>query len=53
VNHVPISYKPNCIQIPFNFPADPLGIDEFPEDFKKYVPYKFNAERSILGTPDR
>ena len=53
VNHMPIGYQPNCIQIPFNFPMDPLGIHEFPRDLLKYVPYKYDQEGTLLGSPDR
>lgn len=48
--------KPNVLQHPYNFPVDPLELDErqsFPKALRKYIPNAYFRKPTMLGTPDR
>jgi hypothetical protein len=53
VNHVPKNGDANVFQFPFDFPGDPLGIDQFPRKLCKYIPNEYAKKPTILGTVDR
>ena len=52
-NHVPKGGTPNVFQFPYDFPADPLGIEEFPKKLRKYVPNSYAKSPTFFGTVDR
>ena len=52
-NHVPKGETPNVFQFPYDFPADPLGIEEFPKILRKYVPNAYARSPTFFGTVDR
>ena len=53
VNHVPTGSMPNVLQYPYDFPADPLGLIEFPKRLRKYIPNAYAKKPTIFGTIDR
>lgn len=53
INHIPRGAQPNCLQIPFDFPYDPMGFDDFPAQLKKFLPYKFFEEKSMEVASNR
>lgn len=53
INHVPAGKTPNCLQIAFDYPEDPLGIEAFPQELRRYIPNAYKRPPTIFGTSDR
>jgi len=53
VNHPPRHTDPNVLQLTYDFPGDPFGIEEFPKHLQKYIPNLYARKPTLLGTPDR
>lgn len=41
------------LQLTFDFPGDPWGIDVFPEHLQTYIPNMYAKKPTLIGTPDR
>jgi hypothetical protein len=53
INHPPQDAFPNVLQVPFDFRADPLRIDEFPRDLRSLVPHTHAQPPTLTGTTER
>jgi len=53
INHPPVSCEPNVLQIAYDFPGDPLEIEQFPPDLQYLIPNQYAKPPTLLGTIDR